>query len=64
MFESVKMDDKQTWNVTLVKDKAEVLANLIEKTCYDEDCKKIAITNLAQCVMWATKGISRSKYEE
>lgn len=64
MFESVEMNDLQKWNVNLVKSKAEELASIIKIGCYDEHCKDAAVSRLEECVMWATKGISRSKYEE
>ena len=64
MFESVKMNELQEWNVNLVKSKAEELLNIITKTTYDGRYKDLAITNLEECVMWATKGISRTNYEE
>ena len=63
MFESVKMNELQEWNVNLVKSKAEELLNVITKTC-DGRYKDLAITSLEECVMWATKGISRTNYEE
>ena len=63
MFESVKMNELQEWNVNLVKSKAEELLNIITKTC-DGRYKVLAITSLEECVMWATKGISRTNYEE
>ena len=63
MFESVKMNELQEWNVNLVKSKAEELLDIITKTC-DGRYKDLAITNLEECVMWATKGISRTDYEE
>lgn len=62
MFESVELNELQKVNVNLVKSKAEDLSRLVEKCCYDEHCKANAMTNLEQFVMWATKGISRSKY--
>lgn len=64
MFESVKMNELQEWNVNLVKSKAEELLNIITKTTYDGRYKDLAITSLEECVMWATKGISRTNYEE
>ena len=63
MFESVKMNELQEWNVNLVKSKAEELLNIITKTC-DDRCKSLAIMSLEECVMWTTKGISRTYYEE
>lgn len=63
MFESVKMNEMQKRNVDVVKSKAEELLNIITKTC-DGRYKALAITSLEECVMWATKGISRTNYEE
>ena len=63
MFESVKMNETQKWNVNLVKSKAEELFNIITKTC-DGRYKALAIMSLEECVMWTTKGISRTDYEE
>lgn len=63
MFESVKMNEMQKRNVDAVKSKAEELLNIITKTC-DGRYKALAITSLEECVMWATKGIRRTNYEE
>ena len=63
MFESVKMNELQEWNVNLVKSKAEELLDIITKTC-DGRYKTLAIMSLEECVMWTTKGISRTDYEE
>ena len=63
MFESVKMNETQKRNVDVVKNKAEELLNIITKTC-DGRYKTLAITSLEECVMWATKGISRTNYKE
>lgn len=63
MFESVKMNEMQKRNVDAVKSQAEELLNIITKTC-DGRYKDLAITSLEECVMWATKGISRTNYEE
>lgn len=64
MFESVKMNELQEWNVNLVKSKAEELLNIITKTTYNDRYKALAITSLEECVMWAKKGISRTNYEK
>lgn len=63
-FDSVPLDEKQKWNINLVKSKAEELDKIIEESCYEERCKEKAITSLEEFVMWATKGISRTKYED
>ena len=63
MFESVKMNETQKWNVNLVKSKAEELLNIITKTC-DGRYKDSATTSLEECIMWTTKGISRTNYEK
>ena len=63
MFESVKMNETQKWNVNLVKSKAEELLDIITKTC-DGRYKALAITRLEECVMWETKGIRRNNYED
>lgn len=62
-FDNVPLDDKQKWNINLIKDKAEALENLIEKACYEDNYKEKALASLEECVMWATKGISRTKYD-
>ena len=62
MFESVKMNEKQEWNVNLIRSKAEELSKIIENSCYEERYKEKAITSLEEFVMWATKSISRTKY--
>ena len=63
MFESLKMNELQEWNVNLVKSKAEELLDIITKTC-DGRYNALAIKSLEECVMWAPMGISRTNYEE
>ena len=63
MFESLKMNELQKWNVNLVKSKAEELLDIITKTC-DGRYKDLATTSLEECIMWTTKGISRTNYEK
>ena len=60
-FDSVPFDKDQYKRTSILKDSAEGLLEIINAYCPDGREKSIAITKLEECLMWASKSISREQ---
>ena len=65
--EYTPLDDEQKASMDLIKDKAQELLDLFDKTVAPEErsdrsrCMAVARTNLETTIMWAVKGVTSAK---